>query len=276
MTRRLVPVVVAVILVFVLSASTLYASYYSAEVLADNPIAYYRLSETSGTSANDSSPNNNIGTYVGTPTLGVGGAVTAAPPNNAVNFAALGRLDSVALFDPAATNWTVEFWINNVTIGEPKGVISQTDGTGTGRSLVYIENTGPGYFMSSFLGGADRFSGFGQLNNDTWYYAALVSTDQGSTSDLQWYLDGTPYNNYTAVTIESANGIFKIASDKTGAGVLNGILDEVAFYNSALSSSRIAEHYASRFTPLPEPTSFAMLAFGALAMCFFRCRRFGK
>ena len=94
MTRRFVPVVVAVILVFVLPASTLYASNYSAEVLADNPIAYYRLSETSGTSANDSSPNNNIGTYVGTPTLGVGGAVTAAPAAGKLTVAWSGFADN--------------------------------------------------------------------------------------------------------------------------------------------------------------------------------------
>ena len=56
--------------------SSLLASPYSVEVLADNPVAFYRLNEAPGaTIALDSSPNENHATFAGTvlPTLGIDG-----------------------------------------------------------------------------------------------------------------------------------------------------------------------------------------------------------
>ena len=57
-----------------LAPITALAAPYSVEVLADNPVAFYRLNETPGaTIALDASPNGNHATYAGTvlPTLGV-------------------------------------------------------------------------------------------------------------------------------------------------------------------------------------------------------------
>ena len=44
---------------------------YSASVLADSPLSYWRLGEASGTTAADSSGANRTGSYLNTPTLGV-------------------------------------------------------------------------------------------------------------------------------------------------------------------------------------------------------------
>lgn len=256
-------------------AGTASAAHYSAEVLADNPIAYYRLGEASGTTANDASPNNNDGTYVGTVTQGSTGALSPADPNTAVDFNGTGRVDSVALFDPAATDFTVEFWINNSAATAGDTIVSQADGTGTGRSWAYGFASGGGYGISSFLAGVDTFSGFGVLSFGTWYHIALVVTDQGATSDLQWYLNGVAVGGGTGVGIESADGIVKIAAAKDNSGVVDGVLDEVAIYTSALTAERIEEHYNSRFEPIPEPATLALALVGVAILGGRRRARVG-
>src|SRR4051812_1334419 len=54
-------------------------SYYSSAVLALSPIAYYRLGESSGTTAADSSGNGLNGTYNGGVTLGQPGGIFGDP-----------------------------------------------------------------------------------------------------------------------------------------------------------------------------------------------------
>src|SRR5262249_20602336 len=48
---------------------------YQTEVLADTPLAYWRLGDTSGTTATDASGNGRHGTYQNSPTLNQTGAL---------------------------------------------------------------------------------------------------------------------------------------------------------------------------------------------------------
>src|SRR5688500_11107092 len=67
----------------VFSAGTVTAQYANI-VLADNPTAYWRLGETSGTTAVDSSvPGGNQGTYLNGVTLGIPGAIPGDPNTSA-------------------------------------------------------------------------------------------------------------------------------------------------------------------------------------------------
>ena len=55
------------------------AGYYANAVLADHPLAYYPLNDTSGTAATDSSGNGLNATYVGGVQLGLPGACRSIP-----------------------------------------------------------------------------------------------------------------------------------------------------------------------------------------------------
>jgi len=55
------------------------SSVYRATVLADTPLAYWRLGETTGTVAHDETGNGHDGTYIGGYTLGQTGALTGDP-----------------------------------------------------------------------------------------------------------------------------------------------------------------------------------------------------
>ncbi len=64
-------------------------------------------------------------------------------------------------------------------------------------------------------------------------------------SDVHIYLDGVDVTGtVTNRTVVNTTGGFYIGY--LGGSPFHGAIDEVAFYNTALSSSTIANHYAAR------------------------------
>src|SRR5213593_2714324 len=80
---------------------------YRASVLADHPVAYWRLNEATGAVMADASGNGNDGTYAGAVTLGQPGALTS-DGDTAVGFNPTGGAASVAS--------TTSLQVNPVTI----------------------------------------------------------------------------------------------------------------------------------------------------------------
>lgn len=64
-------------------------STFSSTLLDAGPVGYWRLGETTGTTANDTSGHSHPGTYVGAPTLGAPGSI-GGDTNGAVAFPATG------------------------------------------------------------------------------------------------------------------------------------------------------------------------------------------
>ena len=221
------------------------AAPYSVEVLADNPVAFYRLSETSGaTVALDSSPNGNHATFVGTafPTLGVTGLTEEA--DTAAEFSgsstSKSRILTPPLFNPALTSFTIEALFK--TDATSQQAVVQQDG-GKGRTLFFISSSNND--IRSFLGGATSSSGTSAVVEKV-HHGALVYDD--STNKWTWYIDGVATASGT-VNPESSNGGFFIGIHKNLNGnYFDGTIDEVAFYTHAVPASRIAEHVAAMET----------------------------
>ena len=221
------------------------AAPYSVEVLADNPVAFYRLNEAPGaTIALDDSPNGNHATFAGTtlPTLGATGlteeADTAAEFSG--NTADNSRVLTPPLFNPALTSFTIEALFK--TDATTQQAVVQQDG-GLGRTLFFLSSSGGG--IRSFLGGATRDSGVSAVVGQV-HHGALVFDDP--TNTWTWYIDGIATASGT-VNPESSNGGFFIGIHKNLGNDFDGTIDEVAFYTHALSAARIAEHVASMETP---------------------------
>lgn len=89
---------------------------YSAEVLADSPLVYWRLGESSGTTATDASGNGRSGTYT-TPLTLSAASLLGSDANTSVDFS--GGYAQIAYdaawMAPAA--WTVEFLFNADVLG---------------------------------------------------------------------------------------------------------------------------------------------------------------
>lgn len=223
-----------------------FAAPYSVEVLADNPVAFYRLNESPGaTMVIDASPNGNHATFAGTkpPTLGVAGLTEEA--DTAAEFSGIAsdkaRVLTPPLFNPALTSFTIEALFK--TDATSQQAVVQQDG-GSGRTLFFLSSTGGD--IRSFLGGATRSSGTGALVGQV-HHGALVFDSTSNT--WTWYIDGVATNSGT-VSPESSNGGFFIGIHKNlTSNYFDGTIDEVAFYTHALSAARISEHVASMATP---------------------------
>lgn len=162
-------------------------------------------------------------------------------------------------------------WIKPEVVGESKGIVSQKDGSGTGRSLIMQSYDGMGSYFASFLGGTESGWGGGYITAfGTYLHLALVYNGSGG---LQWYTNGLPAASYSGISAEAANGAFVIASFKDNTGPLRGTLDEVAIFQTALSSAQILDLYNSFDDPLPvpEPSTVLLLLAGA-ALVWQRCR----
>jgi hypothetical protein len=104
---------------------------YQSIILADNPVAYWPLDETSGTVAHDLSGNGYNGTYEGTYTLGSIPLVAGVPSvlmgghgtDSLVNVG-----DIPALIDRPAS-WSLECWFKtNYMLGIRRGFLREVPG----------------------------------------------------------------------------------------------------------------------------------------------------
>jgi hypothetical protein len=212
---------------------------YKDGVLADSPTGYWRLGESSGSTASDSIRGRH-GSYVGSPTLAATGALNG-DSNTAVTTNGSGQYTSVpydAALNPAQV--TLEGW------AKPTG------GSGTARTVVASQDTNKGYLLgigtdnkwrfTVGTGGATTVVTGSTVTLSSW--AHVVGTYDGATAIL--YVNGISAG--TASVSVSANttrplGIGATDSGGSWAGYFPGSLDEVAVYGSALSQSRVQAHY---------------------------------
>jgi hypothetical protein len=211
----------------------------------DTPVSYWRLDETSGTSATDST-GGRTGTYTGGYTLNQTGALSDVA-DKAVTFN--GTTGYVAVPYAAALNpaqFTLEAW------AKPTG------GSGTWR-LVASSWTHPSNYKGYWVGidSNDRWTahmGDGvnpEVNADgptavlnTWTH--LVETYDGTT--LKLYANGTLVSSL-ATTRYSPNTSptqFDIGAEYFNGAQTSffvGSIDEVSVYNTALTAAKIRSHY---------------------------------
>lgn len=215
---------------------------YRREVLADKPVAYYRLGETSGTVATDASGNGRDGTYVGGYTQGSAGAVDDS--DAAVSFN--GSTGAVSVADNAAlrpAEISVECWYNrDVGLVGPNGEIivkKSTDGNLNDGYGVFLRSGLIQFYVNNY-GSATTFAA---PAGRAWHQ--VVGTfDAQLTKRL--YLDGALVaSGGLGVGIAHSMNVLTIA-DGVGLGFYAGIADEVAIYPTVLSAARIAAHYAAR------------------------------
>lgn len=232
---------------------------YADEVLADAPRLYWRLGESSGTAVVDDSGNGNDGTYHGAVELGQPGMVTG-DGDTAVNFPeAITDLRAETNAAVHGTSTLPEFSMECIARLEggsgPDSLVSINDPAlvePDGIQLAYqAEDPSVSFSFSGtggFFGNVSAICPIGDHH--------VVGTFDGVT--VRIYVDGeavgaTPFTN--------AGALFHVANSLgvpfvgTGGSLSNPhVIDEVAFYVTALDLTRIRAHAAAAgYYTFPDP-----------------------
>lgn len=218
-------------------------------------VAYWRLGEPSGTSAVDIVAANN-GTYTNSPVLGAAGALED-DPDTAVTFAAASsRWVDIPTGSYAFSNgpYSGECWFNMASSGA-NFTIMQIPAVGAvgaiGIALGPLANG-----KVSVRDGTTRIvdSGATLYNDGKWHH--VVFTKIVASNVWKLYVDAVDVTNAgtapsTATTTPATNHN-TIGSNQGSSQFFTGTIDEVAFYNVALSQAQVLAHYtASRLLTHP-------------------------
>lgn len=222
---------------------------YVSSVLADQPLAYWRLDEDGGTTATDSTGGHD-GAYRNGVTLGVPGVLpgdTAALFDGDGGYVYVGP--QLAFLDQAS--FSVEAWIRPTRIdGEFRGVLSNESPSISARFgyLLYVELKPDAGVLSGF----ERWNG--GMSNPT---VVVNAVSQGEWAHVVGTFDGmagheTLYVNGSALAVDNGpaiqigqSGAFVIAALNSAATptFFDGTIDEVAVYDHALTARCVLAHY---------------------------------
>jgi RHS repeat-associated protein len=218
-------------------------SPYLAAIPADKPAGYWRLGETAGTLAADSSGSGITGTYTGGFILGQAGAV-ASDPGYSASFN--GSTGYVNIGNPTVlqfANGTIEAWVSTTTTSQ-SAIVAKLYAWWFG--IQPNGNVGL-YDMTAHV---MRDSGVA-VNDGRWHLVA-VTFQSGVASGSQFYVDGQPAGAAFQMTVSAQSNIVEIAGYETTAQFLNGRAQEVALYPTVLGQARLRAHFqAGRLAPIP-------------------------
>ena len=95
------------------------------------------------------------------------------------------------------------------------------------------------------------------LTNDTWHHFAMTVDSSNNISDI--YVDGAPETASTIAGFGQSTGINNIGKRFTNQQYFNGELDEIAVFNSELSSCDIKGIYEATTIVAGQPKSANLL-----------------
>ena len=221
--------------------------------MADSPRGYWRLGETSGTTAANET-GGQTGQYQNGVTLNVTGALTG-DTNKAVRFD--GTNDQISMGDPSTGsldfgtgNFTFEAWVKG-TAAEDRTIAGKASSSSTSRlwNVGITDDAGHvGEVRAAVYDGTNLRVGYGpagvRVDNNAWHYVAVVFDRVGG---ITVYVDGSSRFTAGGFTNSISNDGAFMLGESQNPNVPNGFrgdLDEAAVYVSALSATRIAAHRA--------------------------------
>lgn len=237
---------------------------YTDVILADAPVAYYRLNETSGTTAADASGNGRNGTFTGS-TLNQTGLVPAILSGNASVFFNNGGANyltvptSVRTALNGAAGITVEAWVKLEALGDSRSLFAIPNISTTLAFEGFFNSVGGlqliARSISTESGVTDSVTAAnGTFNAGTVYH--IVAVVDYANNDLIIYKNGVQVAAKTDCAFDfpalqnQTTAASKIATNITSlsANVVDGWLDEVAIYGRVLTPAEILEHYKAGTT----------------------------
>ncbi len=215
---------------------------YADGVLADGPVAYWRLGDASGTTAADTA-GAHAATVIGA-TLGQPGALADGSPSARLNGTSSHLRVASGATLPLAGDLTIELWVN-MSLGTRQTLVSKDYlrefelTVETSGHLNFYQGNGLVYEAIASIGGA--------VAADSWQHVVVARS--AATKTIRFYVNGLAKGSGTYQTAPTAGtkGIVIGRSDNyPGVRYVNGRMDEVALYPVTLSAAQVATHYAAR------------------------------
>jgi hypothetical protein len=228
---------------------------YGQAVLADHPIAYWRLDETNGSIAHD---------YVG----GLNGAYTnvalGQAGNNLLDTHKAARFGSLASANSYVANlpidfgtagnatFSVEAWVNGAAQSNDNGLV--TKGTGAGGEQFNLDCGSGSHAFRFFVrdaGGGVHLANGTIAPNGAWHHVVGVCDEANGRVIL--YVDGVSNASSTITAgsgLQSSGNAMTIGSRQSGAATAYdlqfvGNMEEIAIYTNALTAARVQAHFVS-------------------------------
>jgi hypothetical protein len=233
---------------------TVSALSYSSTVLADGPAVYWKVDESAGPTAADSSGNGRDISYVGTgisysqsPLIGTG---TSVYLNSTFNNSYLTSSGSQAGIN-ANNQVAVECWMKSTATpasGDAGQLVCADDTSGARFFQLRVNHSGTiDWIIFSSGGTTYSYTGTTVVNDGLPHH--IVGLYDGTYSKL--YIDGVADGAgrlIPSVTLPTNNpgvNIGRRFSSGSGQNFYQGYIDEIAIYTSALSPARISAHYTA-------------------------------
>lgn len=255
---------------------------YSSEVLADNPVVYYKLNETFGTTATDYGSNGTNGTYTGTAGEGylLARPALAQDVDNVLSVQfnpsnTTGNRNGHVVRAGTGASWpssalTFEFWYADVKETPSNiGVFVHYASAGSVNDFrAYIISNN---IAASIAGVNVSFATSANVRRGGLRHIAIVWDN--SSAQCKQYVDGV----LTATTNSIASGLTITSGGTLTLGVgqlsvgnpdtfrLRARMSAVAIYTTALSDARIAAHYQEGIDALSQPEVKGAYDFGYVA-----------
>lgn len=235
-------------------------SPYPVAVLADSPMAYWRLGESSGATAFDYV--GGLNGYYTNATLGQTG-YAFTDTNKAVQFgpsapSLVGGISGIdfATNSSGVTSFTLEAWVKAGPQTSDSSVI--TKGTGAGGEQFNLDFGAGGnfrFFVRNAAGNAQLLNS-AVAPDGNWKH--VVAVCDGVNGYLQLYFDGTLVSQAgISGGVKSVPQPMTIGCRQSGTSAfdlqLDGLVDDVAVYNYALDGTKVYNHYSARYVANTAP-----------------------
>lgn len=209
-------------------------------------VGHWRLNESSGTSAADSSGSGYTGTLVNTPTWETTGGQIAGDLdfNGTTQYVTMGDV----LDWGATSDFSISFWVNRDTTAGVDTVLAKKNSTAAATIgyLILIENVTNKVklYMSD---GTDQYTVTSSTSIDTtgWYHVVAV-WDDDTAANIEFYIngvdDGAAKGGAVLANVGTVTNAVPLvlAAESDFASHHDGKLDDVRIYNRVLTAAEIS------------------------------------
>ena len=233
-------------------------SAYRAAVLADDPVAYFRLGDPSGATSvkNEVQTSGASGSLANAPRLSVPGAIVG-DLDTAIGFdtANGARLD-LGTFLPRfdGLDASIELWFKRTVIPPDSARFLFDRQTPAGlsgpRYALFLLNTRIHFERVGVDGGADVLYPGISIGLGSWYHVVVTTAAGGPVSI---FVNGVVVGGTTTPAVVTPADLAGSLYFGTNVASLNSdaaaAIDEIAIYSKTLSAARVLEHYRVGTTP---------------------------